>query len=596
MKIQLIKLIAACTFFLCFVSCQKNVNAPSTPTPELPVNDNVTATASVRGVVVNENDQPVQGAAVSSGSNNTTTDASGVFHFNNISLSAANGYVKVNKTGYFMGSRTFITIAGRIINVRIKLLPKTNTGSFTGSSGGSVTLTGGGKLIVPGSAITDAAGVSYSGTVNVAMTWINPASADLPAMIPGDLRGVTTAGIERGLQTFGMLGVELTGNTGQVLKIASGKTAELTFPVPSSLQSIAPATIDLWYFDETTGRWKQEGTATKTGSNYVGQVSHFSFWNCDAPFPLVKLCMKMVNAANNLPLNNSAVRIKRTNLVNSFASGYTDSSGNLCGAVPKDEPLVLEVLDQCWNVVYSKNIGPFNETTDMGQISVTIPPNNSLTITGTIVNCSNAVVANGAAFISTGGGYSYSAQTNATGNFSFTILRCNASALNFSVTGVDYTTLQQGNTVSNAGTIGTVNAGTLQACGTTASEFVQATIDGVSLNYIVPADSLTAYSYPDSFNTVSTNVFAMRLNGSNPVGFSFKSNAATTGIYPLISCYIVAGGTTGTSQSIVTASPTITITEFGPAVSGFVAGNFAIQMNFAGTIRNVNVNFRVRRY
>jgi len=130
------------------------------------------------------------------------------------------------------------------------------------------------------------------------------------------------------------------------------------------------------------------------------------------------LCMKMVNAANNLPLNNSAVRIKRTNLVNSFASGYTDSSGNLCGAVPKDEPLVLEVLDQCWNVVYSKNIGPFNETTDMGQISVTIPPNNSLTITGTIVNCSNAVVANGAAFISTGGGYSYSAQTNATGNFS----------------------------------------------------------------------------------------------------------------------------------------------------------------------------------
>jgi hypothetical protein len=35
----------------------------------------------------------------------------------------------------------------------------------------------------------------------------------------------------------------------------------------------------LWSFDEAKGLWKEEGQAIKTGSNYVGDVSHFSFWN-----------------------------------------------------------------------------------------------------------------------------------------------------------------------------------------------------------------------------------------------------------------------------------------------------------------------------
>ena len=327
--------------------------------------------ASVRGTVVDENNRPVQGATVSSGTNTTTTDRYGSFRFNNINLSKANGYVKVTKTGYFTGSRTFISTAGRTHNVRIKLLPKTNAGNFAGTAGGTINITGGGKLVIPATAVTDAGGSAYSGTVNVAMTWIDPTSNDLPNIIPGDLRGVTTTNEERGLQTFGMLGVELTGNTGQALKIATGKTAELTFPIPASLQGNAPATIDLWNFDEATGRWKQEGTATKNGNNYIAQVSHFSFWNCDAPFPLVELCMTILSSADNVPLNNVQVRIKRPN--GSYGYGRTDSLGNLCGKVPKNEALVLEILGQCNNVVYSQNIGPFSSDASLGTITVTLP-------------------------------------------------------------------------------------------------------------------------------------------------------------------------------------------------------------------------------
>lgn len=72
-----------------------------------------------------------------------------VFRFNNINLSKANGYLKVTMTGYFTGSRTFVTTAGRTHTVRIRLLPKTTTGTFAASAGGTVTLETGGKLVMP---------------------------------------------------------------------------------------------------------------------------------------------------------------------------------------------------------------------------------------------------------------------------------------------------------------------------------------------------------------------------------------------------------------------------------------------------------------
>ncbi|HEX4875370.1 MAG TPA: carboxypeptidase-like regulatory domain-containing protein, partial [Chitinophagaceae bacterium] len=474
-------------------SCQREIDGPGGNTPVNPgVNDNEMVTGGVTGIVVDENDRPVQGAIVYSGTNSTTTDHYGSFRFRNINLSKANGTVKVINTGYFTAYRSFVSVAGRINNVRIKLIPKTNSGSFVASTGGTVNISGGAKLVMPANAVTDASGNAYTGSVNVAMAWIDPSSADLPNILMGDLRGITTDNQERGLSTYGMIGVELTGTGGQALKVAAGKTAELTFPIPASLQGAAPSTIDLWHFDEATARWKQEGTATRTGANYVANVSHFSFWNCDAPFPLVDLCMSFKDPSGQ-PLINAQVRIKRT-VNNSYGYGRTDSAGNLCGKVPKDEALVLEVLDQCYSVVYSQNIGPFSTATTLPVVTVTIPSANSLTITGTITNCANANVTNGAAVIYMNGGNYYNVPVN-NGTFSITILRCTSGTVNFSVLGVDYTTIQQSVPVSGSGTTGTVNVGTLQACGTSSAQFIELMIDGTPYNYVSPPDN---FNYSDS--------------------------------------------------------------------------------------------------
>jgi hypothetical protein len=578
--------------------CQREIHDPGgntnppPPPPGSTVNDNIMVTASVRGTVIDENNKPVMGATITSGTNTTTTDRYGIFRFNNISVSKANGYVKVTKSGYFLGTRTFVTTTGRTHNVRIKLIPKTNSGNFTGSTGGSVTINGGGKLVMPANAITDASGNAYTGTVNVAMTWIDPTSNDLPNIIPGDLRGVTTTNEERGLQTFGMLGVELTGSAGQQLKIATGQKADLTFPIPSSLQGNAPATIDLWHFDEATGRWKQEGTATKSGSNYIAQVSHFSFWNCDAPFPLVNLCMTIISSADNIPANNVQVRIKRPN--GSYGYGRTDSIGNLCGKVPKDEPLVLQVLGQCSNVVYSQNIGPFTSDGSLGTITATFPATSTLTITGTVVNCGNTNVTNGAAIIYTGNGNSYSVPA-LNGSFSLNILRCDNASLNFTVLGVDYATQQQGTPVGGTGAAGTVNVGNVQACGTSSAQFLELMVDGNPYTYTAPPDYMSS---SDSSGFSGSNVIMVIASDGtgNALYSNFTFNTTVfTGIQGLEPGTRIFAGNLGTSTIVVTPSPTVNITTFGPLGTGFIEGNFNWDMDFAGVTKNVIGNFRVRR-
>lgn len=571
------------------LSCQREVNLSINGTS---VNDAVMVTGGVNGIVVDENNSPVEGAVVTSGTASTTTDRYGAFKFRNINLSKANGTVKVVRPGYFTAYRSFIAVQGRINNVRIKLLPKTINGSFAAASGGTITIAGGGKLVMPANSVTDASGNAYSGNVNVAMAWIDPSSPDLPYTLMGDLRGITTSGEERGLSTYGMIGVELTGATGQPLKVAAGKTAELSFPIPASLQGSAPSTIDLWHFDEASARWKQEGTATKSGTNYIANVSHFSFWNCDAPFPLIDLCMSFVNS-DGQPLVNAQIRIKRV-VNNTYGYGRTDSTGSICGKVPKDEALVLEVLDVCNTVVYSQNIGPFSANTTLPPITVTIPPANNLVITGIITNCPGANVTNGAAAIYIAGGNHYTVPVT-NGGFSLTILRCSNGVLNFTVLGVDYTTLQQSVPVTGSGTTGTVNVGTLQACGTSSAQFVELLIDGDPFNFAEPPDNIMAI---DSAATApysnKTSIIASRQTGTNTnfLSFSFNNNAAT-GTYPLSTFYLSANMVTYT---VVSASPVIQVTQFGLPVSGFIEGNFSIQIgSTTGPPKNLTATFRVRR-
>ena len=151
-------------------------------------------------------------------------------------------------------------------------------------------------------------GSNYTGTVKVHLHHLNPIDENMSDQMPGMLYAENSDGEERMLQTLGMLSVELKGSAGEDLNISTGSSAKITIPLDPSLLPIAPSTIPLWYFDEENGYWKEEGEAVLIGTNYVGTVTHFSFWNCDIPAEAVRFNVSLTDDAD-IPLVFSYVTI-----------------------------------------------------------------------------------------------------------------------------------------------------------------------------------------------------------------------------------------------------------------------------------------------
>ncbi|RYY19638.1 MAG: hypothetical protein EOO04_21605, partial [Chitinophagaceae bacterium] len=291
-KFTLRIIIALTVFSTLFYSCKKDDNNPHQPNlPDLQSR----ISSSVSGFVTDENNLPVQGATVQVGTNTASTDEYGYFSFTDVQVVKNAALVTVTHSGYFKGMRTYIAEAGKPVIVRIKLLPKTNLGTIDAATGGSTTAVDGLKVELPANAVVDGSGAAYTGPVTVSAKWLNPEAADFAQIMPGDLRALNTSGEMRTLLSYGMAAVELTGSGGQTLQIADGKKSTVSFPLPSTLQGPAPASIPLWHFDEEKGLWIEEGSATKVGDKYVGEVSHFSFWNCDIPVDFIQFNLTVLD-------------------------------------------------------------------------------------------------------------------------------------------------------------------------------------------------------------------------------------------------------------------------------------------------------------
>jgi hypothetical protein len=576
---------------LFMVQCQRELSHIGQPDPGVILPQPVTAT--LQGNIVNEMGQPEAGVQIRIGNKSATTNASGYFRIADASLDKISAVVTAEKAGYFKAYRTFSATSGTN-QIAIKLIKKEVAGTVNGAAGGDATLSNGAKVnLKAGGVINAATGALYSGTVNVYASYIDPSSADIAETVPGSFMAVNKNNQRVTLASFGMIAVELEGASGEKLQIKSGSTATLTMPIPSVTQSSAPATIALWYVDEQTGLWKEQGSAEKQGSNYVGDVTHFSYWNCDIGMPSVAVQFMLKNAAGE-PVRSAYVQIKLQKPVgNGFAHGYTDTLGQGGGLVPANEALVMEVRDRCNNVVYSQNIGPFNKPTDLGVITLPNATSGSVKITGKVLNCSGGAVTNGYATI-TIGNWVFNVLTNSIGDFSLSTIIC-SGATNYSIVATDLGTMQQSNPVS--GTVATpqTNAGNISACGISAAQFITYTIDGTTVNYVVPGDSLTAWTSPgQSTNSWQTSVSGSRWASQSfsYIDFRFTSPTQAPGTYAIES---IATNTFPRNTSPVN-SFNVNVTSFPATAGGFYEGNFNGQFrDSANAVHNINATFRVRR-
>ncbi len=581
---------ALCVLFACSTSCKKNVdanvdNSINNTVPDLSTKIN----SSVSGFVTDENNTAVLGATVYFGNASLTTDQYGYFKFTNVETVKMAATVMVKQPGYFNAIKTWAVTENRAAFFRIKLLPKTIAGTINSNSGGNVTLPGGSVIALPSNGVVVASNnTAYTGDINVAAVWIDPEANNLDQIMPGDLRAINKDGYLKGLTTFGMTAVELTNTNGELLQIANGKKATITLPLSSNTAAAAPSTIPLWYFDEGVGLWKEEGTATKSGATYTGEVSHFSWWNCDLPNATVPLTFTLVDPSGN-PLANTHVEITPTS-TNSWShiGGYTDATGYVSVFVTANAQFLMQVVNECNALAYTINFN--SETIPISLGNLAIDAQHYSTISGHVTDCNNQPVTNGYLLVQKGNAFTNIDLDN-NGNYDFSSLWCSGSG-NIAIVAIDNSTSQQSTAQNVALNAGTNTINDIQSCGTALNAYIICNIDGVVTTYTEPTDSL--YYYP--WGTVSY-IYAIARPAPIPpvyhVGFSMDNPGIGIG-----SSQNMLGFIHESISEQLYYSPGINInfTEFGP-VGGFVAGNFsgAIGGASSGHVYQVSYSFRVRR-
>ena len=482
MRTYLLLLLAALA--VGFVACEKDTTVTTTTTTNTIAGALEPATISAFGVLTDETGAPVENAVVRAGSESTTTNADGLWRIDGADVAATFGYFTFESPGHLRGSRTVYAQDGSTYELDVQLLSRSQSYAVSAADGGTVRIGDSDAEVVFGAgAFARADGTPVaSGEVTVIAHFLDAGEDATYVQMPGDLRGRQTDAASATdltlLTSYGMVAVEIEDASGDEVELADGQTATLRMPVPLGAEATAPATIPLWYFDEAEGVWVEEGSAVLEGGFYVGEVSHFTFWNCDIPTEYVTLCGTVEIAIDSAGVGTSST----TSLVVEIRSsqwgttqGYTDSEGRLCGIISANETLILSVLDECSRPLYEQTIGPFAEDVDLGLITVRPDQQPLFRLTGTAV-CDNTPLTEGVARAFQNNLLIATTLLRADGTFELEILTCDTTEV--SVIVVDYMGGTQSDLVPFT-IADTVIMATVATCSTLPEVFGLLKIDGV---------------------------------------------------------------------------------------------------------------------
>lgn len=320
-----------------FVSaCDKdNKKKPTIPSMDFGV---------VAGTVYSPGRAVLEGATVSVGDISDTTDSNGRFTLSGID---ASDKVLVNfaMEGRASTQKVVDISEGRTSYVSATLF-QVYEGTYSGTDEINIDATI--ALNIPAAAFMTTDGQAYTGTVRADVRYFDPTDPECLDTFPGNFSGIQTDGSTTMFESYGFVSASFrnASDPSQELQLAEGKEAELIAPIPYSLLENAPDTMPLWYYDEETGNWMEEGLASKVGSYYVGNVSHFSYWNFDHPVVVddqATLTGKVTAADRDDPI--AGAQVVATGVVYAgYTNTYTDENGDFSIVVKANSTVKLQAF------------------------------------------------------------------------------------------------------------------------------------------------------------------------------------------------------------------------------------------------------------
>ncbi len=470
-----------------------------------------TVTTTIVGQIIDETGQAVVGATVTGASLTTTTNKYGIFILKDAKVASARCCIIAKKAGFFTAARAESPVVNGVTNMHLAMMANTTTFSVASASGGTIALGSGATVKFDANSFVSSNGAPYNGDVKVSARYLDPERADFFDFFSGDNAGRQTDNTEVGLKSVGVIKVELRDENGNELKIATGKTATVSVPKPASMVT-APNRMPLWYFDETIGEWKEDGSATLQAGKYVGTVTHFTDWNFDYKGETGELSARVV--CNGIPIEGVVIHIFQRDIT-------TGADGRIhIQLVPADQTLSFAIWstenggNYFINTPITVNIVP-GQTLDLGDITLNSPCPGELR--GTIMDCGDSKIEGLVIVSSAVGGVHY--RYTATGDFTISAAsRFGLTVIAADLNGNESTPLD----VLPLASSEIRNVGIIQVCGTDTHNFIDILLGTRSSTYSIklsPDGSLLAISfYPDGFKVFETKTGTLVSELSNIVG------------------------------------------------------------------------------
>jgi hypothetical protein len=310
-------------------SGSSTTTTPTTPTTP-PGGQNVSDKGIVMGKFTDENGAAVSSVSVTLDSTTIASNEQGFFVIEQVTA-GTDKVLKYSKTGYAPGTKVVNVVAGQESFANLSLKAVGISQQLTGSAGGTVTddRTDGqnGSITIPANGVVNAAGAPVS-SYTVELTTLLPSDPNFTSLFPGKFLGGSTPGSTANPQpliSYGVVNVDLKDAQGNKLFLASGAKATINFPIDPA-HDPGTATVPIWYLDENTGVWIQEGSATKSGSFYTADVSHLTPWNVDVMMPERSTKVVEVVGLDGALVQNAFVIVEGTGY---RQTGYTGSAGTI---------------------------------------------------------------------------------------------------------------------------------------------------------------------------------------------------------------------------------------------------------------------------
>lgn len=539
------------------------------------------------GQVIDEAGLPIRGATIRMAGIEKISNEDGVFSFQNMDINENGQMLTIEKNGFFTNVKRVAPTENTTFQ-RLGLVAKgAPTGTFMSTDGGTISKPNGEKITFAANSIVDESG-DYTGEVSVYTHHFNPEDPFLGEMMPGDLSGIEFEGTRVQLATYSMILVELYGESGQKLNLKSGSTAAVDFPIKGNAAANAPAEIPLWSLDELTGIWIEEGRAIRDGNYYKAAVTHFSFWNCDDFFVLVNLEGQVLDQDGN-PVATTIVSLEMVN-GGMVRSNTTNHEGRFKGGIPVNEELILTIINQCGDIVYTENIGPFSAD---DQVSITIDNvTDFLVLSGSLKNCNGEPVTRGYAVALSDLGVAYILPIDANGNFSSTLSVCQTNEL--SIYGIDEEEVHRSDevVVSYTGQP-TEDVGDIETC-QNLDEYITMRFEGstylvtTAAQVILEPERLRIDRATDASGS---RTFDLRID--NPqLGISTPASVSLTNmtINLALRCSDFNGNT-----NYCTENSTVKIIKLDDFIGGYVEGIVEGQLwNEIGELKDIEIEFRLK--